>query len=172
MLTNEDKNWVTEQLTKELKPVRDSVDLLRKKVSENSLDRLHSDARLNAIEASQMRVEEKVDSFDKDIIGLKTDIDKNIIGLKTDIDKNIIGLKTDITELKVESSLLQQAVLHLEQGQDEIRSLVTKTLTTVQGFAGNVATLEQENKMGALTLRRHDIQIHELAHATRTTISE
>ncbi len=161
MLTNEDKNWVTEQLTKELKPVRDSVDLLRKKVSENSLDRLHSDARLNAIEASQMRVEEKVDSFDKDIIGLKTDIDKDII-----------GLKTDITELKVESSLLQQAVLRLEQGQDEIRSLVTKTLTTVQGFAGNVATLEQENKMGALTLRRHDIQIHELAHATRTTISE
>ena len=118
MLTKDDKNWVTEQLAKELKPVRDSVDLLRKKVSDTSFDKLHSDMRLNAIEASQMRVEEKVNSFDN-----------------------------DITELKIDSKLLQQAILRFEQGQDEIHSLASQTHGIVQRLAGQVATLEKENIM-------------------------
>ena len=59
MLTNEDKDWIA----KEIKPVRDSVDLLHKKVSENNLDKIHSDMRLNAIEASGMRSEEKLDKL-------------------------------------------------------------------------------------------------------------
>lgn len=144
MLTKDDKSWIAEKLEtelekklgKEFKPVRDSVDLLRKKVSDNSFDQLHTDTRLNAIEASQMRVEE------------------------------------DITELKVDSTLLQQAVGRLEKGQDEIRSLVRQTLTATNGLAGKIADLEQENKMGSITLHRHDIQIHELSTATGTTISE
>ncbi|MEK7145001.1 MAG: hypothetical protein AAB794_04085 [Patescibacteria group bacterium] len=143
MLTKDDKNWIEEKLAKEVKPLRDSVDLLRKKVSETSFDKLHSDTRLNAIEASQMRVEEKVDSFDK-----------------------------DITELKVDSKLLQQAILRFERGQDEIHSLASQTLGIVEGLSGKVAGLDQENKMGSITLRRHDVQIHELAKATGTTISD
>lgn len=139
MLTKEDKDWIA----KEIKPLRDSVDLLRKKVSDTSVDKLYSDTRFNAIEASQMRVEEKIDSFDK-----------------------------DITELKVDSKLLQQAIIRFEQGQDEIHSLASQTLGIVEGLAGKVASLDQENKMGSLTLRRHDIQIHELATATGTAISE
>ena len=90
-----------------------------------------------------MRVEEKVDSFDK-----------------------------DITELKVDSKLLQQAILRFERGQDEIHSLASQTLGIVEGLSGKVAGLDQENKMGSITLRRHDVQIHELAKATGTTISD
>ncbi|MCX6787784.1 MAG: hypothetical protein NT108_01305 [Candidatus Kaiserbacteria bacterium] len=54
----------------------------------------------------------------------------------------------------------------------EIKELVTKTLNAVDKFSGKVADLEQESKMGAVTLRRHDVQIHELATATGTTLSE
>lgn len=108
MLTKEDKEWVTKQLAKELNPVRDSVDLLRKNIVDVNLDKLRSDTRLNSIEASSLRTEEKVD----------------------------------------------------------------KMLNILDGFAGKVADLEQENKMGAVTLRRHDVQIHELATATGTSISK
>ena len=108
MLTPTDKKWIEEKFTKEFNPVRDSVDLLRKKVSDTSFDKLHSDMRLNTIEASGVRSEEKLD----------------------------------------------------------------KLMTMLDGFTGKVADLDQENKMGARTLRRHDVQIHELAMATSTTISE
>jgi hypothetical protein len=93
---------------KEVLAVRDSVDLLRKKVADVGFENLRLDMRLNAIEASSVRTEEKVD----------------------------------------------------------------KVLNMLDGFTGRVADLDQENRMGALTLRRHDIQIHELAQATGTTISE
>lgn len=116
MLTKDDKKWIGEKfetelekkLGKELKPVRDSVDLLRGKITEKRLDQFTTESRLNSIEASVMRTEEDVH----------------------------------------------------------------KILSIVDGFAGKVADLDQENKMGSITLRRHDIQIHELATATDTTISE
>lgn len=93
---------------KEVLAVRDSVDLLRKKVADVGFENLRLDMRLNAMEASGVRTEEKVD----------------------------------------------------------------KILNILDGFAGKVADLDQENKMGARTLHRHGIQIHELAQATGTTISE
>lgn len=108
MLTPADKKWIEEKLAKENKPMRDSVDLLRKKMIDMSLDKFHSDSRLNSIEASSLRTEEKID----------------------------------------------------------------KVLNILDGFSGKVADLDQENKMGAITLRRHDTQIHELATATGTKISE
>lgn len=108
MLTKEDKSWITEQLANGLKPVRDSVDLLRGKISNLSLEKFSLDSRVNSIEASNIRTEEKVD----------------------------------------------------------------RILNILDGFAGKVADLDQENKMGARTLHRHGIQIHELAQATGTTISE
>jgi hypothetical protein len=63
-------------------------------------------------------------------------------------------------------------VKELKEGLSRVESLSKKTLAIVEGLAGKVADLDQENKMGALTLRRHDIQIHELATATGTAISE
>lgn len=108
MLTKEDKDWVTEQLVKELKPVRDSVDLLRGKSIDTQLKDMRISSRLDSVEASQIRTEEKID----------------------------------------------------------------KVLTILDGFAGKVANLDQENKFGSVILHRHDIQIHELATATGTTISE
>ena len=53
-----------------------------------------------------------------------------------------------------------------------IEEKIDKLINIGDGNAGNIADLQQENKMGAITLRRHDIQIHELATATDTVISE
>jgi len=104
MLTKEDKNWIT----KEIKPVRDSVDLLRGKISSINIDKLNLDMRLDSLEASNIRTEEKID----------------------------------------------------------------RVLNILDGFAGKVADLDQENKMGARTLRRRDVQIQELAKATGTALSD
>lgn len=108
MLTKDDKSWISEKLAKEAKPVRDSVDLLRRKITNIHFEKLNIESRMDSIEASTMRTEEKID----------------------------------------------------------------KVLNILDGFAGKVATLDQENKMGSITLRRHDTQIHELATATSTKISD
>lgn len=108
MLTKEDKNWVEEKFAKELNPIRDSIDLLRGKVTNIHFEKFNLESRLDSIEASTIRNEEKSD----------------------------------------------------------------KILSILDGFAGKVSDLEQENKMGAVTFRRHGIQIRELATATSTAISE
>lgn len=108
MLTKDDKKWIGEKLVKEIKPVRDSVDLLRGKVTAVRLEKFNADSRLDSIEASNIRMEEKVD----------------------------------------------------------------KILNIVDGLAGKVADLDQENKMGARTLHRHGIQIQELAKATGAKLSQ
>ena len=82
------------------------------------------------------------------------------------------AVAADVTELKVESVLLQQTLQRLEQGMERIEGKTDKVLAMAEGLAGRVDTLDQENKMGSITLHRHDIQIHELATATGTTISE
>lgn len=88
-------------------------------------------------------------------------------------------MKADIDELKVDSKLLQESMIRVESrlGAIEVSNSRTeekidKVLNILDGFAGKVADLDQENKMGSITLRRHDIQIHELATATGTTISD
>lgn len=53
-----------------------------------------------------------------------------------------------------------------------IEMLTSKTLGITEGLAGKVAGLEQENKMGAITLHRHGIQIQELATATGAKLSQ
>lgn len=108
MLTKGDKKWIEEKLVKQIKPVRDSVDLLRGKVTSVHLEKFNADFRLDSIEASNIRMEEKVD----------------------------------------------------------------KILNIVDGLAGKVAELGQENKMGARTLHRHGLHIQELAKATGTVLSK
>jgi hypothetical protein len=88
-------------------------------------------------------------------------------------------IKADVAELKVDSKLLQESMIRLESRMDSIEASgvrtedkIDKVLNILDGFAGKVATLDQENKMGSITLRRHDIQIHELATATGTAISD
>lgn len=63
MLTLTDKKWIEEKFTKELKTVRDSVDLSRQKLTTLSLERFDFDSRLNSIEASNIRMEEKIDKL-------------------------------------------------------------------------------------------------------------
>lgn len=54
----------------------------------------------------------------------------------------------------------------------EIKKGMDKVLNAVDKISGNMADLQQENKMGAIALNRHKVQIHELAAATSTVISE
>ena len=49
---------------------------------------------------------------------------------------------------------------------------VDKILVKLDKFVGNIAKLDQENKMGAITARRHGIHIQELAKATGTALSK
>lgn len=53
-----------------------------------------------------------------------------------------------------------------------VEKIAQKTLTIVENFSGNVDTLQQENKMGAIALHRHSVQIQELATATGTKLSQ
>ncbi|MFA7302445.1 MAG: hypothetical protein WC030_01735 [Candidatus Paceibacterota bacterium] len=107
MLTPADKKWIEEKLVKEVKPVRDSVDLLRGKLTTVYLEKFNDNTRLDSVEASQIRVEEKVD----------------------------------------------------------------RVLTMLDGFAGKVADLEQENKMGGQALVRHTAHIKQLAKAGKVSLA-
>jgi len=82
-----------------------------------------------------------------------------------------MSMETDVTELKVDSKILQENLMRLEQKVDHSLELSQKTLAIVEGLAGKMADLDQENKMGATTLHRHDGHIQELARATGTTLS-
>lgn len=61
MLTKGDKKWIDEKLADGFKPVRDSVDLLRGKMTSMNLEKFNFDSRLDSIEASHIRTEEKID---------------------------------------------------------------------------------------------------------------
>lgn len=52
-----------------------------------------------------------------------------------------------------------------------IEKLASKTLDITEGLAGKTDDLEQENRMGAITLHRHSVNIQELADATGTKLS-
>jgi hypothetical protein len=60
----------------------------------------------------------------------------------------------------------------VKDGISRVEELSKKTLTIMEGLGGKVADLEQENKMGAVTTRRHGINIQELATATGTVLSK
>ena len=45
-------------------------------------------------------------------------------------------------------------------------------MTTLDGYAGKVADIDQENKFGAVILHRHDVQIHELSLGTGVAVSD
>jgi len=60
----------------------------------------------------------------------------------------------------------------VKDGISRVEKLSKKMLAIAEGSTGKIADLEQENKMGAITLHRHGIQIRELASATGTAISK
>ena len=67
---------------------------------------------------------------------------------------------------------IEDKLVSIEESNMRTGEKLDKVLNILDGFSGKVAELDQENKMGARTLRRHDNQIHELAQATGTKISE
>ncbi|MBI2025173.1 hypothetical protein HYT04_00075 [Candidatus Kaiserbacteria bacterium] len=110
MLTKDDKKFLTENFgtKKEVGAIRDGLDILRNKLTMSSLEKFDFKSEVEAMRASDIRTEEKID----------------------------------------------------------------KLITIMDGYAGKIAELDQENKMGARTLHRHGVQIQELAKATGTALSE
>lgn len=80
--------------------------------------------------------------------------------------------KNWVIENFVTKGELRTELREMKDGLARVEKLTQKTLTIMEGLAGKVDNLDQENRMGAITLRRHDVQIHELATATGTTLSE
>lgn len=85
----------------------------------------------------------------------------------TPTDKKWIEETIEEKLVSIEESNLrtEERIIRTEEKIDDVLNKLDK-------FTGNIADLDQENKMGSITLRRHDIQIHELATATGTAISE
>ncbi len=59
----------------------------------------------------------------------------------------------------------------VKEGISRVEVTVNKVLAVVEGLAGKIDVLDQENKMGSITLSRHEKHIQELATATETTLS-
>lgn len=77
-----------------------------------------------------------------------------------------------ITENFVTRGEFRSDMAEIKEDLKDLKKNINKVLNAVDKFSGKVADLEQENKMGAITLRRHDVQIHELAAASGTAITE
>lgn len=77
-----------------------------------------------------------------------------------------------ITDNFVTRGEFRSEIKEVKDGISRMEGKIDKIITIADGFSGKVADLDQENKMGAVALRRHDVQIHELATATGTAISE
>ena len=106
------------------------------------------------------------------LFGMLDKNDKKFLTENFAAKKELSDVKVDVDELKVDSKLIQGTLIRFEKKVDKSFEFSKKTLAIVEGFAGKVATLDQENKMGSITLRRHGIQIQELATATGTTLSD
>lgn len=76
-----------------------------------------------------------------------------------------------ITDNFVTSGEFRNEMHEVKEGVSRVEDLSRKTLEIVEGLAGKIADLDQENKMGAVTLHRYGIQIEELAKAMKTKIS-
>ena len=100
---------------------------------------------------------------DADVIKLKT-----VFATKDDIKP----LSTELSRVHLDVTILRNGMSETKKAYSRMEIKVDDVLNKLDKFVGNIAGLEQENKMGARTLHRHDVQIHELATATGTTISE
>lgn len=81
-------------------------------------------------------------------------------------------LREKAASLSLERFGLKNEIDALRASSIRTEEMVRQILTMQDGYAGKIADLDQENKMGARTIHRHGIQIHELAKATKTKISE
>jgi len=77
-----------------------------------------------------------------------------------------------ITDNFVTRGEFRTEIKEVKDGISRIEGKIDKLITIGEGNAGNIADLQQENRMGAVTLHRHDIQIQELATATGATLSQ
>jgi len=78
--------------------------------------------------------------------------------------KKVVDSSMEKFNFKFRLDSIEAASVRTEEKVDRI-------LIQMDGFTGKVADLDQENKMGTITLRRHGIQIQELAKATGTKLS-
>lgn len=87
--------------------------------------------------------------------------------LKTDIE----GITTNVAVLAADMSFVKTEVVRMRERAEHIEILADRMVTSADRLACRFQSIEQENKMGARTLRRHSVNIEELAKATSTKIS-
>lgn len=87
--------------------------------------------------------------------------------LKTGIE----GVTAHVAVLAADMSFVKTEVTRMVERAEHIEILVDKMVTAADKLSGRFQSLEQENKMGAITLQRHGVNIEELATATSTKIS-
>ncbi len=80
-------------------------------------------------------------------------------------------LRNRLTTSTLEKFNIKAEIEALRASGIRSEEMLQKLLTIADGNGGAIADLQQENKMGAITLRRYGIQIEELAKATKTKIT-
>lgn len=93
---------------------------------------------------------------------------KELKGVHDSVDlvrQKLVRLSLEKSNLEYRLDSIEAATFRNEEKSDRI-------LNILDDFTGKVASLDQEDKMGLIILRRHDAQIHELATATGTAITE
>lgn len=81
-------------------------------------------------------------------------------------------LRNRVTTSSLEKFNIKSEIEALRASSIRTEEMVKEILTIADGNAGAIADLQQENKMGSITTRRHGIHIRELAKATGTTLSK
>ena len=80
-------------------------------------------------------------------------------------------LRHNITSSTLEKYNFRSEIEAIRASNIRIEEISQKMLAIAEGNTGRIADLEQENKMGSVTLHRFGVNIEELAKATNTKIS-
>jgi len=93
---------------------------------------------------------------------------KNNLATKADLNK--LASKTDFKNLRSELLKVESRVENLEEGQVRIETKLDRIENKLDGFAGGVEMLKQENSVGAKHTREFRVQVDN--HEARITTLE
>ncbi|MBU6321771.1 MAG: hypothetical protein KGI78_02895 [Patescibacteria group bacterium] len=102
----------------------------------------------------------------KDLEAFATKKDLEAFASKKDFDV----LKSDVATLAADMSHVRGRMDEMAGHAVHMETLASRMVESADKLGGRLDALEQENKIGAETLRRHTVQIEALATAAGTTL--